>query len=46
LQLLGPDGSTWLNAGSAITANGFASLALVPGIYRVAITRRPLSMPR
>jgi hypothetical protein len=45
LQLLGPDGSTWLNAGSAITANGFAS-ALVPGIYRVAITRRPLSMPR
>jgi hypothetical protein len=22
LQLLGPDGSTWLNVGSAITANG------------------------
>jgi hypothetical protein len=31
LQLLGPDGTTWLGVGSAITANGFASLALVPG---------------
>jgi hypothetical protein len=26
-------GSTWLNVGAAITANGFASLTLTPGIY-------------
>jgi hypothetical protein len=31
LQLLGPDGSTWLNVGSAITANGFSSQSLPPG---------------
>ena len=29
---------TWLNVGSAITANGFASLALPSGQYRIAIT--------
>jgi hypothetical protein len=38
LQLLGPDGSTWLNVGSAVTANGFASQALPPGQYRLAVT--------
>jgi hypothetical protein len=38
LQLLGPDGSTWLSVGSAVTANGFASLTLPPGTYRIAIT--------
>jgi len=38
MQLLGPEGSTWLNVGPAITANGFTGLALVPGMYRVAIT--------
>jgi len=38
MQLLGPEGSTWLNVGPAITANGFTGFALVPGTYRVAIT--------
>ena len=38
MQLLGPEGSTWLKVGPAITANGFTGLALVPGMYRVAIT--------
>jgi hypothetical protein len=38
LQLLGPDGTTWLGVGSAITANAFASLALVPGQYRLGVT--------
>jgi hypothetical protein len=38
LQLLGPDQTTWLNAATALTANGFQSLTLPPGIYRIAIT--------
>jgi hypothetical protein len=38
LQLLGPDGSTWLAVGRAITSNGFSSQALPPGQYRIAIT--------
>ena len=42
MQLLGPEGSTWLNVGPAITANGFTGLALVPGMYRVAITTATL----
>ena len=29
---------TWLDAATALTANGFQSLTLPPGIYRVAIT--------
>jgi hypothetical protein len=36
--LLGPDGTTWLNAATALTANGFQSLTLPPGIYRIAVT--------
>jgi hypothetical protein len=38
LQLLGPDGSTWLNVGAAITANGYVSQTLPPGSYRLSIT--------
>ena len=38
LQIQSFDKVTWLNVGSAITANGFASLALPPGQYRIAIT--------
>jgi hypothetical protein len=38
LQLLGPDGTTWLNAATALTSDGFQSLTLPPGIYRIAIT--------
>jgi hypothetical protein len=34
LQTLSLDGATWLNAGSAISANGFVSQALPPGQYR------------
>jgi hypothetical protein len=38
LQLLGPDASTWLNVGTAITANGFSNLTLPSGTYRIAVT--------
>ena len=38
LQILSLDGATWLNVGSAITANGFVCQALPPGQYRIAIT--------
>jgi hypothetical protein len=38
LQILGPDGTTWLAVGAAITANGFVSQTLPPGQYRFAIT--------
>jgi hypothetical protein len=38
LQILSFDKVTWINVGSAITANGFVSQALPPGQYRLAIT--------
>lgn len=38
LQILGPDNTTWLNVGAAVSANGFASLTLVPGQYRFLLT--------
>lgn len=38
LQRLGPDGSTWLNYGAAITANGAAAVELAPGSYRAVVT--------
>ena len=37
LQVLGPDGTTWLPALTAFAADGFASVALSPGLYRVAL---------
>lgn len=38
LQILSFDKATWLNVGSAFSANGFISQALPPGQYRLAIT--------
>ena len=38
LQEMGPDGSTWLNVGTAMTANGVQVLDLPPGSYRAVIT--------
>ena len=38
LQTLSFDRVTWLNVGSAVTANGFAVKSLPPGQYRIAIT--------
>lgn len=38
LQILSFDKVTWINVGSPITANGFVSLSLPPGQYRLAIT--------
>ena len=38
LQYLGPDGSTWLAVGSALTANGLATFELPPGQIRAAVT--------
>lgn len=35
LQLLGPDNSTWINIGSAITANGVTSFDAPSGVYRL-----------
>jgi hypothetical protein len=37
LQRLGPDGSTFLNAASAIVANGAVVLDLPAGSYRLAL---------
>lgn len=38
LERLGPDGTTWLTAVTALTANGVsAASALPPGQYRVAV---------
>lgn len=37
LQYLGPDGSTWLTAATAFTANGLASFELPPGRIRAAV---------
>lgn len=38
LQYMGPDGSTWLNVGSAVTANGVQNFELPPGLIRAAVT--------
>ena len=38
MQILSFDKVTWINVGSTITANGFVSLSLPPGQYRLAIT--------
>lgn len=37
LQYLGPNGSTWLNVGSALTADGLAAFELPPGQIRAAV---------
>lgn len=37
LEALGPDGSTYLTAATAISANGVATVDLPPGQYRFAI---------
>lgn len=38
LQALGPDGSTWLTALTAFSANGIANVDLPAGQYRLAIS--------
>ena len=38
LQLLAPDGATWIAAQTALSANGFAVLNLPPGQYQFAVT--------
>jgi hypothetical protein len=38
LETLAGDGSTWINVGSSITANGFSTYDLPPGQYRIAVT--------
>lgn len=38
LQVLGPDGSTYLPAHTALTANGVALAYLPPGQFRWAVT--------
>lgn len=37
LQVLGPDGSTYLTAATAISANGTAQVTLEDGTYRFAL---------
>ncbi len=37
LQALGPDGSTYLNAATAFSANGLAVVELPPGQYKLAL---------
>jgi hypothetical protein len=38
LETLSDDAVTWINVGSAITANGYSTYDLAPGQYRIAIT--------
>jgi hypothetical protein len=38
LETFSLDGSTWINVGSSITANGFSNYDLPAGQYRIAIT--------
>lgn len=38
IQILGPDGTTWLTAATAVSAAGFSTMDLPPGQYRFAIT--------
>ncbi len=37
LQRLGPDGSTYVTAATAVVANGAATLDLPPGLYKLAL---------
>jgi hypothetical protein len=37
LQRLGPDGSTYVTAATAVVANGAATVDLPPGIYKLAL---------
>ena len=37
LQKLGPDGSTYLTAATAVAANGIATLTLERGTYKIAL---------
>lgn len=37
LQVLSPDGTTWLTAATAVSANGVATLDLESGSYRLAL---------
>jgi hypothetical protein len=38
LERLGPDGSTYLTAATAFTANGSSTVSLPPGTYKFAVT--------
>ncbi len=38
LQILGPDGTTWVSVTAAWTANGTALVELPPGNYQFAVT--------
>lgn len=38
LQYLGPNGSTWLTAATALTADGLVAFELPPGQIRAAVT--------
>jgi hypothetical protein len=38
LEVLGPDGSTWIAAATALSANGFQVIDLPPGAYQLALT--------
>ncbi len=37
LETLSQDGSTWINVGSSVTANGFSTVQVAAGQYRVAV---------
>ena len=38
LQYLGPNGTTWITVGSALTADGLFAFELPPGQIRAAVT--------
>lgn len=38
LQILAGDGATWVNVGSAITANSFNTVILPEGMYQFVVT--------
>lgn len=37
LQILAGDGSTWLTAATAFSADGYETASLMPGSYRIAL---------
>lgn len=41
LQVVGPDGSTWMDAATALSANGGSAFNLPPGRIRAAVTGGP-----